>query len=403
MKSHFFSTVILALTALFSGCVGPEFYINGYRGKNAPIRVAAILPLSGSNRIPAEQMKSGLLQAEHDININSFSGRKKLLLRFFDSKGNAAGADSAMEEAARWGASGIIAGYSTDEVSAIIKNSARLQMPTVIPLATATEHTMVSPFIYRNSYTDFQQADMLANYLLYWRQAKHLGIFIDENSEIDYQSNISRDVSQHIQDIGGSITKTTMIKGVPSDREITDMLKSDPEAVLLTYSGKNAAETIKKLRNGGFTGIICGADNWDNDELISALDNFKVGDCLYMALFNDENKSPEYLNFKADFRKRFFHNPGACETQSYDALKFLMVGLEKAETLPEFDRNWRKIKLLQGAAAIYTMRPKGDIDRTIYINSIGVKRVNDKIKPFSRLSHQMQYSKLREYKPEYYQ
>ena len=81
MKSHFFSTAVIVLTILLSGCIAPEFYINGYRGENSPVRVAAILPLSGSNRIPAEQMKSGLLQAEHEINTNSMSGRKKLLLQ----------------------------------------------------------------------------------------------------------------------------------------------------------------------------------------------------------------------------------------------------------------------------------------------------------------------------------
>ena len=403
MKKHLFSAAIIALTVLLSGCISPEFYINGYRGPESPIRVAAILPLSGTNKIPAEQMKAGLLQAEHEINNNSATGKKKLILRLFDSKGTIAGTDSAMLQAAKWGASGIIAGYNTEEVSAIIRLSGKLQMPTVIPLATATEHTAVSPFVYRNSYTDFQQTETLANYLLHWRQAKHLGIFIDAGKELDYQSSLSRDVSQHLQDIGGSITRTAMIKSIPNQREITDMLKSDPEAIMLTYGGKNAAETIKKLRNSGFTGIICGADNWDSDELISALDNFKVGDCLYVAFFNDDNPSPEYQKFKSDFRKRFFYHPGACETQSYDALKFLLVGLEKAETLPEFDRNWRKIKFFQGAAATYTMRPKGDIDRTIYINSIGVKRENGKIKPYARLSHKMQYSKLREYKLDYYQ
>ena len=49
------------------------------------------------------------------------------------------------------------------------------------------------------------------------------------------------------------------------------------------------------------------------------------------------------------------------------------------------------------------VRLNGTIVDTIYINSIGVKRVNDKIKPYARLSHKMQYSKLREYQPEYYQ
>ena len=402
-KSSFFLILTAIITTLICGCTAPELFIHGYNGENGKIKVAAILPLSGKNRIMAEQMKEGLLLAEQDINSNSISGRQRLQFRILDSKGTPEGTRTAMLEAARWGASGIVAGYSTAEVSSILPYVAKMQMPTVIPLATATEHTMFSPYIYRNSYTDFQQSEMLANYLLHWRQAKYLGIFIDETGDTNYQGNIARDVSQVMQGIGGSTTATMIIKNQPDTRQITDMLKSDPEAILLTYGGKAAAETIKKLRQSGFSGIICGADNWDNDELINALDNFKVGDCLYTAFFNDENNSAEYKNFKSSFRKRFYHNPGACETQSYDALKFLVIGLDNAETLPQFDKNWRKINRFQGVSALYTMQPKGEIDRTIYINSIGVKRVGSKIKPFARLSHKLQYSKLKEYDMKYYQ
>ena len=196
---------------------------------------------------------------------------------------------------------------------------------------------------------------------------------------------------------------TRPVKERPDKGEIVEMLKSDPEAIMLTFGGKAAAQTIRDLREAGFTGIIFGADNWDDDELINGLDNFVVGDCLYTAFFCDDESVLEYRNFKKAFRERFFHVPGACETQSYDALKFLVVGLRNAETLPEFDLNWQKIKQYQGVSARYTMLPKGEIDRTIYINSIGVKRAGDKLKPYARLSRKMQYSKLREYRPEYYQ
>ena len=403
IRSNFFIILTAAILMLFSGCTAPELFIHGYKGENGKIKVAAVLPLSGTNRIMAEQMKEGLLLAEQDINSNSAYGRKRLEFRILDSKGTPEGTRAAMTEAKQWGASGIVAGYSSSEVSAILPYVATMQMPTVIPLATATEHTMFSPYIYRNSYTDFQQSEMLANYLVHWRQAKYLGIFIDETGDTSYQGNISRDVSQIIRNIGGAVTATMIVKKQPDERNITDMLKTDPEAILLTYGGKAAAETIKKLRRAGFTGIVCGADNWDNPALIDALDDFKVGECLYTAFFNDENTSAEYVRFKTAFRKRFYHNPGACETQSYDALRFLVIGLDNAETLPQFDKNWRKIRRYQGVAALYTMLPKGEIDRTIYINSIGVKRVGSKIKPFARLSHKLQYSKLKEYDMEYYQ
>lgn len=403
MKHILKLSALFFLPLLFSGCVAPELYLSGNTGKDAVIKVAAILPMSGSNRIFAEQMAEGLQMAAQDLNRNSVTGRKNVQLKIFDSKGTADGTAAAAAEAARWKAAGLVAGYSTQEVSRIIPYAVKFRMPVVIPLATSAAHSAASPFVYRNSYTDFQQANMLAGFLMYWRQVKNIGIFIGGKGEDEYQAAVGREVAACFRDIGGAVTMTSPVVDRPDKNEIVEMLKSDPEAIMLTFGGKAAAQTIRELRNAGFTGIIFGADNWDDEELISGLDDFIVGDCLYTAFFCDDESVREYREFKTAFRKRFYHNPGACETQSYDALKFLVFGLRGASHLPDFDRNWRKIRQYQGVSARYTMLPKGEVDRTIYINSIGVRRSGNKLKPYARLSRKMQYSKLREYRPEFYQ
>ena len=403
MKYILKSFALLWLTLLFSGCIAPGLFLSGSTGKDAVIKVAAILPMSGSSRVFAEQMVEGLKMAEYELNNNSATGRKSVQLKIFDSKGTAEGTAAAAAEAARWKAAGIIAGYNTDEVSAIIPYAEKYRMPVVIPLATSDKHSQQSPFVYRNSYTDFQQAEVLANFLVHWRQVKHVGIFIGDKGNSEYQEGIGREVAVAFQDLGGTITMTRPVNRELDKSDITEMLKSDPEAIMLTFGGKAAAQAIRELRNAGFTGIIFGADNWDDEELINGLDNLIVGDCLYTAFFCDDETIREYREFKTAFRRKFYHNPGACETQSYDALRFLVFGLRGALNLPAFDRNWRKIRHYQGASAIYTMLPKGEIDRTIYINSIGVKRAGDKLKPYARLSRKMQYSKLREYRMDFYQ
>ena len=403
MKRILKSAVLFILPLLFAGCIAPELHLSGDTGENAVLKVAAILPMSGSNRVFAEQMAEGLQMAALDLNRNSFTGRKNVQLKIFDSKGTPEGTAAAAAAAASWKAAGLIAGYNTDEVSLIVPYAEKYRMPMVIPLATSNRHSEISPFVYRNSYTDAQQGNMLASFLMYWRQVKFIGIFVGGDGNDEYQATVSREVASVFQEIGGTVTMTSTVKVRPGKRDIIEMLKSDPEAIMLTFGGKAAAQTIRDLRQAGFTGVIFGADNWDDEELIAGLDNCIVGDCLYTAFFCDDESVREYRDFKSAFRKQFYHNPGACETQSYDALKFMAVGLRNAEHLPDFDRNWRKIRQYQGASARYTMLPKGEIDRTIYINSIGVRRAGDKLKPYARLSRKLQYSKLRQYRPDFYQ
>ncbi|MCI5779629.1 MAG: ABC transporter substrate-binding protein [Lentisphaeria bacterium] len=391
---------VIAAALLLSGCVPEEFMLRIDPEAQTPLVVAALLPLSGTNRIYAEQMREGLLCAESDINANGGIGRRKLQLEILDTAGTAAGTRDAVEKAERLNAVGMIAGYSTEEVSMIITHSARLRMPTVIPLATSMYHLQVSPFVYRNSYSDAQQMEVLAAYLLSWRDLRRGVVLIDPVDAPEYSRGIARNFAQAVTDLGGEIVQTTILpeSGEVPFSLVRELLARAPEFIIIPSQGKRAANILKTLRNNGFSGILCGPDSWDDTEFIDALADFEPGDCIYTAFFSPENPSAEFAEFRRKFRARFFHNPEACETQSYDALKFLAIGLAGVDNLPDFDKNWRSIRNHNGAAAIYTMLKKGEIDRTIYLNSIGVRRGSGKLVPYARLSRKLQYSKLEDYK-----
>lgn len=395
---RFFAAVVAA--AMLCGCIPEEFMLRINKEERTPITVAALLPLSGTNRIYAEQMREGLLCAETEINANGGIGGRQMILRFIDTRGDAVGTRDAVAQAEKLNAAGLIAGYNTEEVSRIIEHSSRLRMPTVIPLATSMYHLQVSPFVYRNAYSDAQQMEMLAAYLRAWRSLTRGAVLIDPVDAPEYSRGIARNFAQAVTDQGGEIVGTTILPAngdVPVET-IRSILVAAPQFIIVPSQGKRAADILKKLRLGGFTGIICGPDSWDDTSFIDALAGFEPGDCVYTAFFSPENPSAEFESFRKTFRARFFHNPEACETQSYDALKFLVIGLTGVDNLLDFDKNWQSIRNHSGAAAVYTMLKKGDIDRTIYLNSIGVRRGNGKIVPYARLSRKMQYSQLEEYK-----
>ena len=386
--------------ALLCGCIPEEYMLRIDKEQKTPLTVAALLPLTGTNKIYAEQMREGLLCAETEINANGGIGGRKLILRFIDTRGDAAGTRDAVDQAEKLNAVGLIAGYNTEEVSRIIEHSSRLRMPTVIPLATSMYHLQVSPFVYRNAYSDAQQMEMLAAYMRAWRSLTRGAVLIDPIGAPEYSRGIARNFAQAVVDQGGEIVSTTILPadGKVSRETIRDILTAAPQFILVPSQGKRSADILKKLRLGGFTGIICGPDSWDDTDFIDALADFDPGDCVYTAFFSPENPSPEFAAFRKTFRARFLHNPEACETQSYDALKFLAIGLTDTDNLLDFDKNWRSIRNHSGAAAVYTMLKKGDIDRTIYLNSIGVRRGGGKLVPYARLSRKMQYSQLEDYK-----
>ncbi len=400
LRKILFFSAALAVTLFHTGCVAPEYHLRINWDEKSPIVIAALLPLSGNNKIYAEQMREGLMCAETFINNHNGINGREVQLECIDTSGTEDGTAAALDRAVKLNAAGIIAGYSSEEVSMIVKKSPQLRLPTVIPLATSEEHIQISPFIYRNSYSDSQQTAVLSAYLLYWRVLARGAVFIDPVDSPEYSRSVARNFSQAVTDAGGTILKTTILpeNGDIPQSIIRDTLATAPQFILIPSAGKRAAKLLKILRENGFNGIICGPDSWDDEDFINALVGVEVGDCVYTAFFTPENKSAAYASFKKEFRQRFYHNPGACETQSFDALIFLGVGLSKADNLFDFDKNWRTIRNHQGAAATYTMLKKGDIDRTVYLNTIGIHRGSGKLLPYARLSRQMQYSKVEDYR-----
>ena len=101
-----------AIAALFCGCAEtplPNRSVNPVD----PIRIGAILPLSGDNRIYGLRLQDGIRFAAEEINAGvRLNGRPvELLIR--DNRSNAAVSRQLFQELVAAGAEGIIAGYDS--------------------------------------------------------------------------------------------------------------------------------------------------------------------------------------------------------------------------------------------------------------------------------------------------
>ena len=398
MKIRPFTVLSAALLMLVSGCVPEELLLRRDLEKDTSVTIAAILPLTGGNERYGKKMLEGLNFALEETNARRGLNGLPVRLVVLDSGSTPAGAARAVGEAADRNVAALIAGYDTTEVSAILPNVDKLRLPTVIPMATDTEHVGLNRFVFRNIYTDRQQAETIAAYLWYWRKVMRLGILVDMSPKEEYSRNIARDVSGYFTKLGGNVVCTAEFRGDDYESSLRRIMTHAPRAILLPVEASRAATMIRKLRDLGYRGIVCGPDSWDSEALIHGLAGLKEpGDCVYMGLFSDESRRRSFRDFKRDFAAKCFHSPGSEEVQSYDALKLLLIGLSNADDLLKFEKNWLSIRNHAGAAAVYTMLPGGKIDRTMYIKSIAPPNVANP-DPYSRMLLEFQYSKLETYR-----
>ena len=389
----------LATAALFfSGCVPEELRLNRAPELETAIRIGALLPLSGANRQYGMKMLEGIRFAVDELNHGRGAKGKPIELQTFDTTSTPEGAARAVESAAAANVAGVIAGYDTTEVSAELPLFETLRLPAVIPLATADDHVGANRFVFRNMYTDSQQAETIAAYLWYWRKVMFIGIMVDISPNEEYSRNIASAVAHHFKALGGEVTQVAEFRGNDYEKQLREIMTHAPRAIVLPVDAERAAAMIKLLRKLGYKGIICGPDSWDEVQLEHGLAGLEApGDCVYIGTFSNESQRREYKKFHQAYLARHFRAPGSCEILSYDAVKLLVIGLGGAADINTFRKNWLSIRQHSGAAAVYTMLRHGDIDRTMYIKSIAPPNVANP-DPYSRTLLEFQYSRIATYR-----
>ena len=393
-----FCAVLATSALIFSGCVPAELKLRRDLESETAIRIGALLPLTGANRQFGMKMLEGIRFAVDELNNGRGAGGKLIELQTFDTTSTAEGAARAAESAAAANVTGVIAGYNTTEVSAELPLLEKYHLPAVIPLATADDHVGANPFVFRNMYTDSQQAETIAAYLWYWRKVMHIGIMVDMSPEDEYSRNIAREVAHHFKKLGGEVAMIAEFRGSDYEKQLREIMTYTPRAIVLPVDAERAAAMIRLLRKLGYRGIICGPDSWDEPQLEHGLAGMeRPGDCVYIGTFSDESQRREYKKFQKAYRERYFHSPGSCETLCYDAVKLLLIGLSDAEDMIKFRHNWLSIRQHSGAAAVYTMLRNGGIDRTMYVKSIAPPNVANP-DPYSRTLLEFQYSRIATYR-----
>ena len=390
------------LALLLWGCVPAELMLRYDPESKGPVRIGVLLPLSGPDAERGRMMLNGARYAADDLNSHRGHFGRLVELVVIDTKGTAEGAAEAFRAAVSAGVVGVAGVYSTAEARAMTPLARSLRIPTVIAMATGNDDVIgVNPFVYRVVFTDKQQSEMIAAYLKYYRRAERLAVVISTDPADIYVRNVARDVMQKFRELGGEVVAVNKLDPKDPASSLRNAALLLPQAILLPFEGKLAASCYKKLREQGYEGIICGPDSWDDPLFFQALSGVKaIGNSFYTAFYSGEAKHVEFRAFREGFRKQFFYYPGSHEIQAYDSVKALLIGLgNNAVDLRKFDRNFRSIRKQAGAAAIYTMLPKNQIDRTIYVNRVGnVPGSPSKLVPRTIVG--LQYSRLKDYDAE---
>lgn len=361
------------IAAVFAGCAPftalPYPVSPDDAGK--PVKIGVVLPLTGPDADFGKRTLRGVEMAAFKLNNGrGISGRRvELLVR--DTKSEPDEARRQVEALFGEEIAGLVGPYSSNEALAVKSAVETLMIPTVVPLATHDDLTEGTHLLYRTCFTDAQQGEALAAYCWYWRKMLRIAILINQDKEAIYSRGVAQATANAFTELGGTVVQRVEFRGDFEEfaKKLRELVSYNPQAILIPAEPENAGKLVKYIRKLGYRGLLLGPESWDDPVFLANCGN-APGDCAFVGLYSDEFDVPEQREFREEFRRRFFIFPSGCEAQGYDALNMLAIGLGNAQSVEEFNRNMQHIRNVPGASALYTMKPGGGIDRTMFIMTV---------------------------------
>ncbi len=360
MKQFLLLTALAALVLLAGGCAGV------WNGKE-PIKIGAVLPLTGPDAANGERVRDGISFA---VQQQKTHFKRNVKVIYADNKSDPALSAELAADLADQGVKGLILGFDSRQVAPVTPVLNEWKLPAVAPMASNDRIGEGCPYFFRNCFKDSQQGAAIAYYAWFWRKLAKITIVTDETPGAYYSQDVARYTAQSFQEFGGIIVSTVKYgEGRDLRQTMRDAMAGLPPGIVLTGDARQCAEMFRILREMGYSGIIFGPDSWDDPVFFKNCGK-DIGDSIYTSLYSRQQDTEEYREFAKTFRETLYFEPGDCEAQGYDALRLMLIGLENAGNLQEIRANFAKVHNWYGAGGIYTFDAKGNCDRTIYINAV---------------------------------
>ncbi|MEK7586329.1 MAG: penicillin-binding protein activator [Patescibacteria group bacterium] len=285
-----------------------------------PIKIAALLPLSGDAAAWGQNAERAIQLATEKINNEGGVNDRQVEIIYEDTGGDPKKAVSSYQKVT-----------SIDKVTAVVGPLGQTEVMAVLPIIIKTKTPTIIP-----SYVPLKNRPNLSNPLLVWMDAEEESSRIAEHvygegirnvgviGTLDsWEQTISDAFTAKFESLGGNITIKEIVQPSVSDMKlaVTKVLGTKPEAVFLGtyYQFINSA---KVLSDQNFQGKLYSIE----------VDDYLAGES---ASWTNGLRfiAPDYYqeDFVKIFQDKFAQAPGLPAGQSYDAVNILFSILKQSE------------------------------------------------------------------------
>ncbi len=315
------SFLVLALCAL------------GGADKPAPIVIGHYASLTGSEATFGQDLSAGIRLAIKDRNARGGVKGRQIVLREYDTRGQAQDAGAA-----------VLRLINSDHVVAIIGEASstlsiaggricqQYGVPMITPSATNPKVTQVGDMISRVCFLDDFQGWAMAKFVRDDLKLTRVGVLYDQGQS--YSTGLKEYFAKAFKEMGGVITSEQAYTGGDQDysAQLTTIRATNPEAVYIPGYYTDAGNIALQARRLGISVPLLGGDVWDSPKL-SEVGGAAIEGVCYSNHYTYQDPRPEVQEFVRAFRAEKGEIPPTGAALSYDAARLLFDAMDRAASL----------------------------------------------------------------------
>lgn len=153
---------------------------------------------------------------------------------------------------------------------------------------------------------------------------------------------------------------------------IAKVKNQNPDAIYIPSYYENGGKLVKLLRERGITADIYGCTTHENQKFIDIAGRAAEGFQYPISTGYDENnKSPEVINFISTYSKKYDKKPGLVSALGFDCAQLIIDGVLSNGATTLGIRNYLlDTKDLKGAAGTMNFDEKGNVHKNIILKKV---------------------------------
>jgi len=312
-----------------TGTTGPS--TSSAPASGEPIKIGAILPLTGDAAAYGKSAREGMELALSDLNARGGVGGRPLSVVYEDSKGSPKDGVAGFDKLATQDHVPAVVGDLLSSVTLAVAPAAeRRRVVLLSPTSTAPALSDAGDFIFRNCPSDVYEGKVMADYATADLHLKNVGILAVAN---DYGNGIAAVFKAAFAAQGGSVpVEETYPQGATDVRaQLTKLSAARVEAIYLV-GYKELGRILKQAAELRVVARYLSTVMFEDPEVLSTAGPAAEGVVYSSPSFDINSDEPTVKAFRERYQAAYARSPDIFAAASYDAVGIIGKAMASGAT-----------------------------------------------------------------------